>query len=116
MLINFSNHPSSLWPGNQKQTAIDNFGEVIDIPFPNIDPRASSAALEALAAGYIHVLTAHENATIHIMGELTFTFILVDKLRALRRSCVASTTERTVKQEGDTKKVKFEFVAFRAYY
>jgi hypothetical protein len=116
MLINFSNHPSSQWPDNQKQAAKDNFGEVIDIPFPNIDPRASCAALEALAERFINDLTSHENDTIHIMGELTFTYIIVNKMRLLGRFCVASTTERKVEMDGDIKKVKFEFVAFRAYY
>lgn len=38
MLLNLSNHPSPSWDNYQLQTALWQFGEVIDIAFPNINP------------------------------------------------------------------------------
>ena len=54
--------------------------------------------------------------TIHIMGEMTFTFRLVEKLKAAGIRCVASTSERVVQELSDGKKVvQFSFVRFREY-
>lgn len=37
MLINCSNHPSRLWGDPQKEAA-KVYGEIMDIPFPQVNP------------------------------------------------------------------------------
>ena len=37
MFINFSNHPSRAWGKTQLNAAME-YGEVIDIPFPAVNP------------------------------------------------------------------------------
>ena len=37
MFINFSNHPSEAWGKTQLNAAME-YGEVIDIPFPAVNP------------------------------------------------------------------------------
>ena len=37
MFINFSNHPSKAWGKTQLNAAME-YGEVIDIPFPAVNP------------------------------------------------------------------------------
>lgn len=41
MLINLSNHPSTKWGKKQKQAAIAQYNEILDLPFPQIEPEAT---------------------------------------------------------------------------
>ena len=41
MFINHTNHPSQYW-SDEQLTAAHQYGEVVDIPFPLIDPTLSS--------------------------------------------------------------------------
>lgn len=43
MLLNLSNHPSSLWCDEQKKAAETLFGEIVDLPFPQVDPNGDEA-------------------------------------------------------------------------
>ena len=58
-----------------------------------------------------------KDVTIHIMGELTFTFALLKRLQERGIRCVASTSKRIVKEEvpGRKEEVIFEFDRFREY-
>ena len=72
-----------------------------------------------LATDYVaKILTRYstENLTVHVMGELTFCFSVVQQLKEKGVRCVASTTERIVEETADNKKVtQFSFVQFREY-
>ena len=118
MLINLSNHPIASW--NEKQiSAAMQYGELVEIPFPQIMPDASEKDINRLAAEYvdkIKSLGANNGVTIHVMGEMTFTMRIVHRLKSLGYTCLASTSERKVKDLGNGKKeVTFEFVQFREY-
>ncbi len=118
MLLNLSNHPSSAWSVEQMNATVEQFEQVVDMPFPNIDPHATSEEVEQLAYQYartLHSQYIHGLTSLHIMGEMTFTYAL---LKALKNSfdCYASTTERTAFEEADgCKTVQFKFVQFRSY-
>lgn len=43
MLLNLSNHPSSLWCDEQIKAAETLFGEIVDLPFPQVDPNGDEA-------------------------------------------------------------------------
>ena len=118
VFINYSNHPSSNW--SQKQlSAAREFGEIVDIPFRSVAPEADSAELERVAGEeFTKILDAADgkNAVVHLMGEMTLTYMLVRKLRASGIRCVASTTARRVVENADgTKTSDFDFVRFRDY-
>lgn len=118
MLLNLSNHPSSAWSLEQMSAAIAQFGGVIDVPFPNIDPHASSQAVRNVVEDYIEIaLVNHgEIKHIHIMGEMTFVHRFVKRVMPDGINCYASTTERTVLEEADGRKtVQFKFIQFRQY-
>ena len=122
MLINLSNHPSSLWGEEQTKAAAEKYGKVIDLPFPAIDPEAGPDAIALLADQYevkIRKLLAAENTgafAVHVMGELTFCFALVARLQKFGITCLASTTRRETIENGDGLKTsRFEFVRFREY-
>lgn len=119
MLINLSNHPSSMWEKEQIESANSLYGDVFDLPFPMVDPKGDRQYIESLADKYIEKLLAianGENAVVHLMGELTLTFAILNKMINLGFRCVASTTERdvTISEDG-TKNVKFNFIQFRDY-
>lgn len=116
MLLNLSNHPSTHWPQPQTEAATAAYESIQDLPFPQIDPTWTSAQIGELADRYLQKIQALQPTAVHIMGELTFTFNLVQKLLAAGIPCVASTTERLVSLSPDGAKTStFRFVAFRPY-
>ena len=54
-------------------------------------------------------------SAVHLMGEMNFTFSLVNKLKANGIKCVASTTVRETVEENGVKISKFKFVRYRSY-
>ncbi len=115
MLLNLSNHPSSTWPENQMNTAIQQYSKVDDLPFPAINPEWTADEVRQLAEQY-EIKIRHLNPTaVHIMGELTFSFMLVNKLKEIGIPCIASTTNRVTTEKNGIKTSVFEFVRFRAY-
>ena len=119
MFINISNHPIALWADKQL-TAASVYGEVIDITFPAVSPQFSSTDLTLIADRVVNAVLSQSEGTdktvLHIMGEMTLTFMLVSRLSKLGFRCVASTTARTSAIYDDGTKVsKFEFVRFRDY-
>lgn len=118
LFINFSNHPSKYWDDKQRE-ASQNYGELFDMPFPPIDPNASDEELQILAQDIVNKmlsLSDSKSITVHIMGEMTFTFMVVTRLKELGIRCIASTTERkTTYDSNGTKLSEFQFVKFREY-
>ncbi len=120
MLINLSNHPSALWSDLQLAAAHP-WGEVMDLPFPGVDPAADASAIEVLARNYLDKITLMLEEkpgphAVHLMGELTFCFALARLLLRSGITCVASTTRRQVVNESSNQKTSlFQFVQFRSY-
>jgi len=71
--------------------------------------------MQSLVQEYFETIQAMQPAAVHLMGEMTFTFALVQKLKSAGIPCVASTTHRRVEERGGKKIVQFEFVQFRPY-
>jgi len=117
--INFTNHPSSGWLKEQYAAALE-YGEVIDIQFPNITPSFTSAMVSDLADKAVDTIMSYgKDIIVHIMGEMTFTYAVVSRLKAQGIKCIASTTERDPNKTitlPDGKIIKeFKFVQFREY-
>jgi hypothetical protein len=116
MLLNLSNHPSDRWSEKQKNVAIEQYGTIKDLPFPNVPPEATSDEVLQLAEVYEAKIRQANPTAVHLMGEMTFTFALVQKLKTAGIPCVASTSQRETEELPDgTKKVRFQFVRFRPY-
>ena len=124
MLINLTNHPAGKWSEAQIEAAKKQYGTVLDMQFPAIEPKATSKEVKLLTEEYFEKLTTildecanepQENA-VHIQGEFTFVFNLVNLLKSSKIKCLASTSERKVIFEDDGKKTLiFNFVQFREY-
>ncbi|WP_025884140.1 TIGR02221 family CRISPR-associated protein [Porphyromonas uenonis] len=118
LFLNLSNHSSDKW-GEAQLDAAKAYGKVVDMPFPEIDPGATTEEIYILAEEYAEEITSRypdRDLTVHIMGEMTFCFRLVTLLHARGVRCVASTTQRkTSELEGGKKESIFEFQEFREY-
>ena len=119
MFINISNHPSSIWRENQIEAA-KHYGDIVDIPFPNILPQINTVEVKLVVDEYLQKIVALANGltetiVVHVMGESVFSFMLVAALLKKNYKVVASTTERVVSYEGDVKRTEFKFVRFREY-
>lgn len=118
MLINFSNHPSEYW-GKKQLEAARGYGEIKEIPFPAVDPNASYDDIQAMTEYYVKEILAiakNQHVTVHIMGEMTFTYLVVNQLKELGIECIASTSVRDAEVTSDGRKISdFQFVKFRRY-
>lgn len=120
MLLNLSNHPSSKWSPEQLSAA-QQYGEIVDMAFPAIAAEADTSEIIDLAEKYYQMIVAQKHSVnepifVHLMGEFTFTFALVNRLCTNGIQCMASTTRRNVSENTDgSKTTNFEFVRFRLY-
>lgn len=117
--INLSNHPSSDWKKEQVLAAQE-YGEIIDMPFPGISANASEGDIADLAEQYAKEIADKNPAAVMCQGEFTFVYALVRRLNALGIVCVAACSERqTTEYTDENGKLKresvFEFVRFREY-
>ncbi|MDP2692015.1 MAG: TIGR03986 family CRISPR-associated RAMP protein, partial [bacterium] len=76
MLINLSNHPFENWGENQKRTALELFGRVIDKSFPAIDPESDLDYIQNLSESIYEDLIKSfgQSLQVHIMGEFVLTY------------------------------------------
>lgn len=123
MFINYSNHPSDHWSDSQIAAA-HKYGKIVDEPFPSVPPEASEQEIQELAsicvAKLVDLIKVHKESTrksaIHIMGEMTLTFAIVQRMKKEGITCLASTTTRLVTFDNDGNKVAtFQFMKFRKY-
>ena len=116
MLLNVSNHPVATWPTSQFKTATDQFGKVTDLEFPHIDPMWSEQKVDSEAMSLLAKIQLINPDAVHLMGELTFCFRLVNMLKSKGYFVLASTTMReTIIDEKGRKISTFNFVKFRSY-
>ena len=117
MFINLTNHPSEKW-SEEQLTAARQYGEVIDLPFPIIEPTFTKQDIMYLVRECTDVIMGIKkgDTVVHVMGEMTFTHNLVNALKEKGITCLASTTERNTIMTTDGKKIsEFKFVQFREY-
>lgn len=119
MLINCSNHPSRLW-GPSQRAAASVYGEILDIPFPQVDPRLDEEGLRRLVGDYAARIEALGAEAVFLAGEFSFLFMLVDKLlrdgENVICACSKRETEEVVRSDGATeKRAVFVFERFRKY-
>lgn len=118
VFLNLSNHPSQDWDARQLEAA-SRYGRVVDRQFPDVDPDATDEDIRSLAVSVVDEIIGQYgkvHVTVHIMGEMTLTYHIVNLLRSYGITCVASCTNRDVEDKPDgTKLVRFHFAQFRRY-
>lgn len=119
MFINCSNHPSVNWTDDQKQAAKE-YGEIIDIPFPNVRYDLTDDELDDLVEETVNIIMRHNPKAVMCMGEFVCCFRIVQKLKDNNIIVLASKTARVCKkvvnEDGSTTKTSwFDFKGFREY-
>jgi CRISPR-associated protein Csx16 len=113
--VNLSNHPIDTWEDAQRKAALALAERIEDIAFPAVPPDADEKAIAALAeecAAKVPPETSHAL----VQGEFTLTVELVRRLQARGITCLAATSKRNVKEDGDGRRTSsFAFVRFRTY-
>ena len=119
IFVNHTNHPSARW-GDEQLTAAKNFGELVDVPFPAINPAATTDEVRALVRANAEKILSLEPAAVLCQGEFNYTFEMVERLKNFGVKVLAATSERIVREEilpdGSSRSIStFRFVQFREY-
>ena len=134
MFINYTNHPSASW-GEKQTDEAKKYGEIVDMPFPNISPQMTAQELMKQAKEHgdniITVVEYEENSAVLCQGESVFTYMLVNYLLSKKLGAhrwqsglrnlkvLSAVSERRVVEivDGDVtqKKSEFFFEGFREY-
>lgn len=119
MFINISNHPSDKWSPEQRSAA-EKYGEIVDMPFPAVDPDMDEKGVAELADKYFHKVIINPDAAVMLQGEFTFVFSLAVRLIREGIPVLAACSERRVTtvlcEDGtEEKRTRFVFVRFRQY-
>lgn len=121
MLINLTNHSYNNWGQLQKDIANEFYKTVVDLQFPQIEPRMTSEEVAVMAKDCVDKCkniisgSVDKKNAIHIMGEHNFTFAFVELALKQGLECIASTTERISSEKEGIKISEFRFIKFRKY-
>ena len=119
MIINMTNHPSTIWSREQR-TEAEKYGEILDMPFPVVPPDMGEEGVSDMAETFLRqILPLHPDAVL-CQGEMTLTYALVSRLAAqgipVLAACSDRITEETAEPDGSIRRVsRFVFTRFRQY-
>ncbi len=119
MFINFSNHPSAGWCRAQREAA-EAFGEICDLPFPDVSPMATTEEVARMAERSFLEILRKQPACVMCQGEFTLSVAVIRRLQEAGIRCVCACTERKAvekrQEDGSIQKLSvFEFRQFREY-
>lgn len=119
MFVNCTNHPSNAWSSSQREAAAP-YGEIVDFPFPEIDPMLSEAELDALAHRIAGKILELKPDAVLCQGEMGMTYLLVPRLLAagipVYHACSRRRAQEKQCSDGSTTKNQvFTFERFRRY-
>ena len=120
IFVNFSNHPSSRWSDEQLKVARQQYGEIVDMPFPALDPYVDERAIAEIGEDCIEKILKLSPCAVMCQGEFTLTFYVVNRLINKGISCVSACSERSsvevMQEDGSVRKESlFLFRGFRKY-
>jgi hypothetical protein len=121
--VNLSNHSVATWSTPQlEQAEALGLGPVVDLGggMPEVDPRADSKSIRALAVSIADRAVAQQVAGAFVASDYTLTLSLVAELQRRGVRCFAATAERhtdeTLRDDGASERRSiYRFVAWRPY-
>jgi hypothetical protein len=119
MFINLTNHPTTTWSEKQLCAARE-YGEVLDVPFPEVDPTWTTAQVIEQAKSLTDEVLSLHPTTVLCQGEFTLTYHLVTAFKKKGLPVVSATSKRAVEEGQDIdgvnrRKYYFDFIQFREY-
>ncbi len=98
MLVNFTNHPSSQWGERQLREA-EKYGDIVDVPFPDVDPEEDEAYIGVLASEYAERILNLVPDAVLCQGEFCLVYRVVSLLKEKNITVLAACSERCVIQK-----------------
>lgn len=118
MFVNFTNHSSLRWSDAQLRNA-EEYGEIVDVPFPRVEPDSTRETIQAMADKYAQQIADMKPACVLCQGEFCLCVAVIERLKAKNLKVVAACSKREAEEivtEHETKKIsRFAFVQFREY-
>lgn len=118
MFINFTNHSSSRWSEAQLEKAGE-YGGIVDIPFPKVEPDCSRETIQKMADKYVKQIVDRKPDCVLCQGEFCLCVAVIEKLKEKGIKVVAACSRREAEEtftEQETRKIsRFVFVQFREY-
>ena len=118
MFVNFTNHPSQYWEKEQWDASA-RYGEIVDVPFPRVDPYESAAGIRREAEKCAALIQSKNPGFVLCQGEFCLAYHVIKLLRAAGIAVGAACSERRVQEkhsENGTEKTAFyHFVQYREY-
>lgn len=119
VFINCSNHPSEPWCAEQKKAA-EEYGRIVDIRFPEVDPGWTNAQVNAEAERICGEINQYNAAAVMCQGEFTLTYAIISRLKekgiTVLAACSRRRTEEEIKADGSTRKDSiYSFEGFREF-
>ena len=118
VFINFSNHPSFRW-SEEQLAAARSYGDIMDLPFPNVSPTASTEEVQELAEPVIQKIIEQKPAAVMCQGEFTLSVYVISQLVKQGILVLTACSERVVTEKTENgelvKTAAFHFVQFRPY-
>lgn len=112
--VNFTNHAVVCWEEKEKEAA-QSYGEIREVPFPNIDPASSEEEIKRLGDVCYEKIMAENPAAVLCQGEFTLAVYVIQRLKKDGVPVLAACSKRVVTMTGDEKRSVFHFVKFREY-
>ena len=119
MFLNYSHHPSAAWEKRQLSAARQ-YGEIVDLPFPNVSPHANTDEIIETAKAQVQQIALMHPDAVMCQGEMTMVYHVVRLLKEQHIPVLCACTERvsqeyTLENGEKEKRSRFRFVQFRAY-
>ena len=104
----------------EQRNAAEQWGEVVDYPFPNVPRNADDTEINQYAQDIVDEILKMQPSAVMCQGESTLTYAIVTKLLKNGISVLAACSERRAEEvlleDGSVqKKTIFQFVKFRKY-
>lgn len=117
--VNFSNHSSSAWNSKQR-IAAEKWGQIIDVPYPDIAAACDETVINRLAEESVEKILSCNPAVVMCQGEFTLAYAVITMLKIKGVTVVAACSDRksseTILDDGTIQKQSiFDFVRFRKY-
>lgn len=114
VFVNFTNHPSDRWEKCQLQAALK-YGEIVDVPFPNVNPIGNELYIRALAQESVEKIMDCKPDAVLCQGEFCLVYQVAARLMHRGVIVLAACSERIVREKGNKKETVFVFRQFRKF-
>lgn len=115
LFINLSNHPSAEWNDSQIDAALQYADQIIDIPFPVVDPQMDEVGVLNLAEKLTEKILSMGPSAVMCQGEFGLSYAVIKRLLDRGIIVLYACSERKVTSTGNVKTVQFDFIQFRRY-